>query len=190
MDIYEQIKQYQPANDHEQADKNIILKYMDTYPDIFERSNEFAHMTASAWVCNHSRNKILMAYHNIYKSFSWLGGHCDGNKDCLQVALKEVQEESGVTNVKPLSYDLASLEVLTVNGHYKHGKYVPSHLHLNVTYFIEADDTQPLKIKQDENSAVKWFDIDEAVETSNEEWFRENIYTKLNRKLRELNEDN
>ena len=186
MDILEQIKQYQPYNELEQRDKETIIKCMETYPDVFERSNPVVHMTASAWVTNKDHTKILMAYHNIYDSFSWLGGHCDGEKDCLKVALKEVQEESGIMNVKPLSEDILSIEALTVNGHYKKGKYVSSHLHLNVTYLIEADDTQELKVKEDENSAVKWFDIDEAVEASNEKWFRDNVYSKLNKKMREI----
>ena len=186
MDIVEQIKKYTPYNELEERDKQLILKCIDTYPDIFERDNVVAHMTASAWVTNKDRNKILMAYHNIYKSFSWLGGHCDGERDCLKVALKEVKEESGIGNVKPISEDIISLEVLTVDGHYKKGKYVSSHLHLNVTYLIEADDSEELKIKEDENSAVQWFGIDEAIEASNEKWFKDNIYSKLNEKLRAM----
>lgn len=185
MDIVQQIEQYKPYNELEERDKEIILKCINTYPDIFERSNPVAHMTASAWVVNKQRNKVLMAYHNIYKSFSWLGGHCDGDKDCLSVALREVKEESGIENLKAVSKDIFSIESLTVDGHYKKGKYVSSHLHLNVTYLIEADDSEPLRIKEDENSAVKWFDVDEAVEASNEPWFRENVYRKLNKKMRE-----
>ena len=183
MDIVEQLRNYEPYNELETKDKEAILKCIDTYPDIFERSNPVAHMTASAWIVNKDRTKILMAYHNIYKSFSWLGGHCDGERDCLKVALKEVKEESGIQNVKPVSEEILSIEALTVDGHYKHGEYVASHLHLNVTYLIEADDSEPLKIKEDENSAVKWFDVDKAVEASNEEWFRNNVYSKLNRKM-------
>lgn len=186
MDVVQQIKQYKPYNELEERDKESMLKCIETFPDIFERSNTLAHMTASAWVTNKDHTKILMAYHNIYKSFSWLGGHCDGERDCLKVALKEVQEESGIKNVRPLSEDIMSLEVLTVDGHYKHGKYVSCHIHLNVTYLIEADDSEELKVKEDENSAVKWFGIDEAVEASNEPWFRENVYSKLNKKMREI----
>ena len=186
MDIYEQIKQYVPYNELEQRDKETILKCMETYPNIFERSNCVAHMTASAWVTNKDRNKILMAYHNIYNSFSWLGGHCDGDKDCLKVAIREVQEESGIKNVKAISEDILSIEALTVDGHYKHGEYVSSHLHLNVTYLLEADDSEQLVVKEDENSAVKWFDVDEAVEASNEKWFRDNVYSKLNEKMRRM----
>ena len=186
MDIVEQLRNYNPYNEIECRDKEVILKLIDTYPDIFERSNPVAHMTASAWIVNKDRTKILMAYHNIYKSFSWLGGHCDGERDCLKVALKEVQEESGIKNVKPVSEDILSIEALTVDGHYKHGKYVASHLHLNVTYLIEADDSEPLKVKEDENSAVKWFGVKEAVEASNEKWFRDNVYSKLNEKMEKI----
>lgn len=186
MSIIEEIKGYIPYNELEERDKEVIIKCLETYPDIFYRSNPVAHMTASAWVINPSRDKILMAYHNIYGSFSWLGGHCDGETDCLKVALREVQEESGIQNVRALSDKILSLEALTVNGHYKKGKFVSSHLHLNVTYLIEADDKEVLHIKEDENSAVQWFDIDKVVEASNEKWFRDNVYSKLNEKMREF----
>ena len=93
-------------------------------------------------------------------------------------------EESGLASVRPVSEDLFSLEILTVDGHEKRGRYVPSHLHLNVTYLLEADDTETLAVKPDENSAVGWFGLDEAVAASSEPWFRERIYAKLNAKLR------
>ena len=74
--------------------------------------------------------------------------------------------------------------MLTVDGHIKHGQYVPSHLHLNVTYLLEADTGDTLTAKPDENSGVRCFPIGEAAAASNEPWFREHIYGKLNAKLR------
>lgn len=186
MAILDDIRAYKPYNVQEEIDSKTIIEMIEKYDDIFYRDNLIAHMTASAWVTNKSRDKILMAYHNIYKSFSWLGGHCDGQQDCLKVAIKEVQEESGINNVVPISKDIFSLEVLSVNSHIKKGKYVPTHLHLNVTYLLEADDTEELKVKEDENSAVCWFDIDKAIYQSNEKWFIDNIYSKLNNKLKEI----
>ena len=190
MKIQEEIKNYNPYNENEAKDKELILECINTFPDIFYRTNKIAHMTASAWVTNKNHTKILMAYHNIYKSFSWLGGHCDGNENCLEVAINEVKEESGINNVKAISDKIFSIEALTVDGHIKNGEYVPCHLHLNVTYLLEADDSEELIVKEDENSAVEWFDIDKAVDASNEEWFRNNVYSKLNRKLREYYENN
>ena len=75
------------------------------------------------------------------------------------------------------------MEILTVDGHEKRGVYVPSHLHLNVTYLLQADPEAPLSKKADENSAVAWFPAGEAVEASSEPWFRERIYPKLNEKM-------
>jgi len=190
VDILEAIKQYKPYNNQEEADKNNIIKLMQEYDDIFDRSNLIAHMTSSAWVVNKTHDKVLMAYHNIYNSYAWLGGHNDGDRDCLKVAIKEVKEESGINNVKPIDENIFSLEVLSVDSHMKKGKYVPTHLHLNVTYLLEADENENVHIKEDENSAVAWFKLDEALEKSNEEWFKENIYKKLNKKLREYYEKN
>ena len=97
--------------------------------------------------------------------------------------LKEAQEESGIRHVKPVSEKIYSLEVLTVDGHVKKGAYVSSHLHLNVTYLLQAEETDALHIKEDENSNVAWFPLEEAVAASTEPWFQEHIYCKLNEKL-------
>ena len=188
MNIYDQIRHYEPFNIQEEKDKTNILAFLDTYENAFYRENELAHMTASAWVVNEKMDMVLMVYHKIYDSWSWLGGHCDGDEDCLRVALKEVKEESGIEHVKALSDEIFSLEVLTVDSHYKKGIYVPTHLHLNVTYLLQADDHDPLIIKEDENSNVAWFGLDEALQRSTEKWFVENIYAKLNQKLRMMYE--
>ena len=87
----------------------------------FSRENTVAHITASAWVVNKERSKVLMAYHNIYNSWSWLGEHADGETDLLSVAVREVKEEAGISNVRPISDEIFSLESLTVDGHVKKG---------------------------------------------------------------------
>lgn len=179
-----QLEGYAPWNEQEARDKAVLLTMLRSGRDLWTRENETAHLTASAWVTDPTRTRVLMCYHNIYHSWSWLGGHADGDRDLLGVALREVGEESGLASVRPVSEDLFSLEILTVDGHEKRGRYVPSHLHLNVTYLLEADDTETLAVKPDENSAVGWFGLDEAVAASSEPWFRERIYAKLNAKLR------
>lgn len=183
-DLIEQIERYQPWNEQEEKDKALILRCLREQEDIFLRENPWAHMTASAWIVNPRRTKALMAYHNIYHSWSWLGGHADGEEDLLKVALKEVREESGIRRARAVTGEIYSLEALTVDGHLKRGAYVSSHLHLNVTYLIEAPEEEMLVTKPDENSGVAWFGLEEAVEASSEPWFREHIYGKLNEKLK------
>ena len=183
MDLLRQLEEYRPFNEQEERDRNIIIRCLKEEKDIFTRDNAMAHMTASAWVVNRQRTKVLMAYHNIYQSWSWLGGHADGEQDLLQVAVREVKEESGLKQVRPVSDAVYSMEILTVDGHVKKGAYVPSHLHLNVTYLLEAEEGEGLHIKEDENSGVAWFLPGDAVLASTEPWMRERVYRKLNEKI-------
>ena len=183
MSIRDDIARYAPFNEQEARDKAVILDFMDRHGDAFLRSNLTAHMTASAWVVNAARDRVLMVYHKIYDSWSWTGGHADGEEDLLSVAIREVREETGVQSVRPVSEEIYSLEILTVDGHEKRGEYVPSHLHLNVTYLLEADEHEALRICEAENSGVRWFTLDGALQASTEPWFVARIYKKLNEKL-------
>lgn len=184
VDLQKKIEKYKPYNEQEEKDKQTMIRYINTFDNILTRENEFAHFTASSWAVNKERTKVLMIYHNIYQSWSWTGGHSDGEADLLKVAIKELKEETGVQDVKVLNNgDIFSLEILTVDGHVKRGNYVSSHLHLNLTYLLEVDEKEILHIKEDENSGVKWVPIEEAKHVSKETWIKENIYTKLNEKL-------
>ena len=186
QELLDEIAAYHPFNEKEERDKNLIFQWIEQHEDAFSRENTVAHVTASAWMVNKDRSKVLMVYHNIYNSWSWLGGHADGETDLLSVAIREVKEEAGISNVLPVSEDIFSLESLTVDGHWKNGKYVSSHLHFNVTYLLEADSEEAVSIKADENSGVAWFAPEEALAKSTEPWFVEHVYTKLIEKAKQL----
>ena len=144
--LIRQIENYPPFNEQEEKDKALILGWISNNENAFSRENTVAHITASAWVVNKDRSKVLMVYHNIYNSWSWMGGHADGETDLLSVAIWEVKEEAGISNVRPVSEEIFSLESLTVDGHVKKGNYVSSHLHLNITYLLEADSEEQLSL--------------------------------------------
>ena len=80
QELLNQIEYYTPFNEQEETDKQLILNWIRNNTNAFSRENTVAHMTASAWVVNQDKSKILMVYHNIYNSWSWLGGHADGEK--------------------------------------------------------------------------------------------------------------
>ncbi|MFA9559028.1 NUDIX hydrolase [Evansella sp. AB-rgal1] len=174
----ESIENYAAWNEQEEKDKEITLSCLETYSNVLTRENELVHITSSAFVVNKTRDKALMVHHNIYNSWSWTGGHADGEEDLLFVAMKEVKEETGITYVKPVSEDIISLDILPVFGHQKRGKYVAPHLHINVAYLLEADEHEPLVVKPDENSNVQWIPLAELDSYSDEPHMKE-VYKKI-----------
>ncbi len=172
---------YRPCCLQEAKDKDLMLKYIDQYPDILSRQNELAHFTASSWIVNHQKTKVLMVYHNIFNSWSWTGGHADGEADLCTVALREAYEETGIF-IPMYSNDIFSIEAVSVLGHMKNNGWVSAHVHLNLTYVFFADDSLPLQIKPDENSGVEWFPIEQVVSASTEPEMQ-GIYQKLNNKV-------
>ena len=178
-----EIERFVPLCEQERQDKEIMLHFLRTNPDAYERSNSMAHMTASSWVISPDGRHVVMVYHNIYGSWSWTGGHADGDSDLLAVAIREAQEETGLRHLQPVGEGLISLECLTVDGHEKKGKYVSSHIHHNVTYLLRAGD-EDLQEKPDENSGVAWFTPEEALAASTEPWMVERVYRKLNERAK------
>lgn len=240
MALYQDIASYHPFNEQEAADRHVMLRVLKTNRFCFDRKSQ-AHFTCSAWVVNPEITQTIMVFHNIYNSWSWIGGHADGCSDLAAVALRELREETGVeharivspwecvdrpsrrpnadkkakasaneisnemASAKEISNETASankipnevvnasapsptsplfsLEVLTVDGHEKNNRYISSHLHLNVTYLVEVDPSEALRVKPDENSGVKWVSLDQVLNMSDEPWIRERIYAKLLAKL-------
>lgn len=179
QDWRKEVELYIPKDAREESEKREILTLMEREGDrLLLRECSYAHMTASSVIVNRNRTKMLMAFHKIYQSWAWTGGHADGDGDFEAVARREAQEETGIQNLKKLGAGAASLEVLPVWAHQKHGQMVASHLHLNISYLFEADDTLPLRIAEDEKSAVGWIPIAQL-----EEYVREKdmmpIYQKL-----------
>ena len=183
MDIVKELEAFVPYNDQERSDREIMLSSIEKYPDIFTRENELAHFTASAWIINPARNKILMAYHKIFDEWAWCGGHADGERDLLAVARREVEEETGVSSMKLLSDGIYAIETVPVDFHYRRGVFVSSHLHLDVCYLFEVSEDERLRANEVENTGVKWIPIERSVEQTKEAKMIP-VYTKLNEKLK------
>ena len=179
MRLFDIITNYKPMNQQEEYDRNQMLQFMKNNANYLDRENQIGHFTASMWTVNKERTKTLMVYHNLYDSWSWIGGHADGMENLFEVALKELREETGIKTVRLVTEDIFSLETLSVNGHMRKGVWVPSHLHFNLTFLAEAEEIEELAVKEDENSAVKLWTFEEALKVSTEQWMIENIYKKL-----------
>lgn len=159
--IHNILENYLPINEQEILDQKNILNYLQIFDNLLIRENTLAHFTSSAFIVNKTFDKVLFVYHNIYQSWGWTGGHMDGATDFIQVAEKEAKEETGLNKLTLLSSEIASLDILEVPGHKKNGLYVSPHIHLSLAYIFIADETHPIKIKPDENSAINWISFNE-----------------------------
>lgn len=181
MTWQEKLLQYIPTNDQEVSDLQSFEYAFQHFGDVLTRENPIAHMTVSAFVVNKQRTHVLMAYHNIYDSWAWTGGHADGEYDFLAVALREVKEETGVDAIV-LQQEPISIEQLSVLAHIKREKFVSEHLHMNVTYLLEADDQAHLVVCAEENSDVAWIPFSEISSYCNEKHMLP-IYQKIINKI-------
>ncbi len=183
MALIDDVFAFVPECDQEVADRALMLDRLEHDPEVALRGS-LAHLTASAWTVDAAGERTLLCYHNIYNSWSWVGGHADGDFDLAAVAARELEEETGVAGARLVSEGLGegailSVEALPVAGHVKRGSYVSSHVHLNATYLFVADPSEPLREKPDENSGLRWVSIDDVCKLSNEPWMCERVYAKL-----------
>ena len=179
--LKEQIENYIPFDEQEQIDKEQFLEFINKFDDVLTRKNIFGHFTASAFVVNKDRTKMVVVYHIINDGWTYPGGHADGIEDLLSVAVREVEEETGL-KVKVLDNNIYSIQSAPVKGHIKRGKYVSAHLHLDVLYIMEADDTIPLVYREDESKGIKWIPFEEADNETMCDFIRP-IHKKLIKKL-------
>ena len=181
----EMLKNYIPYNEQEEKDLSMIINAEEIFKNILTRENEFCHLTASAFIVNKARTKVLCIFHNIYNSWGWVGGHADGDDDMLYVAQKETKEETSLKNFKAVLNTPISIEILPVQGHVKRGKFVSSHTHLNITYLLEADEDECIQILEEENSDIGWLKFDELLEKASEPHMIP-VYKKIIEKIQKL----
>ena len=188
MNFREQMRNYIPFNGEEESIKNYTLKWIDTFDDVLTRENEFAHFASSAFVVNKERTKMLVVYHNIYDAWIFPGGHADGEENLLSVAVREVEEETGL-KTKVLDDSIFAISASPIIGHIKRGKYVPAHTHLDVVYLLEANDKEMLVFREDESKGVKWITFEEAIGDNIVDFIRP-VHKRLIEKLNKIESTN
>lgn len=185
MSLREDIFDYKAESEAEEGDKQAFLQFLSAFNEnVYTRDNLVGHITASAFVVNKERTKVLMAFHNTFKNWSWLGGHADGDKDLLTVAIRETKEESGASDVRAIITEPVDINICEVFPHIKRGKYVNTHLHYNPTYLLEVDENEKICREPDENQAVGWIKFEDIVEKCKEEQMIP-YYLRIVKKIRE-----
>lgn len=167
--LREQIENYSPWNEQEITDKAAMLRFIDSFDDVVTRDNIFGHFTASAFVVNDYRTHALMLHHNIMGDYIYPGGHADGEYDLYSVALREVEEETGLKVEPMFEKEIYAIQAAPVKGHVKNGKYVPAHIHYDVLFMFKAknEDMDKIRVLASENTSVEWWELCDTYENQN-----------------------
>ncbi len=182
--LYTEISRFMPYNREEAAAKQTLLARLEKHGEaMLRRDCEAGHITCSGFILSPDLRETLMAYHLIYGSVGWTGGHADGDADLSGVAVREAVEETSAVQVHLLSRQILSIDILPVPPHEKHGKPVAPHLHYNVTYGLIVPKNQKFKEKPDENRNVMWLKTEDMAKYVTEPQMLP-IYEKLVERMR------
>lgn len=141
-----------------------IVEFVNEHSDSLHRSQALGHLTGSAWIVDPSRTRTLLTHHS--KLDKWLqpGGHADGDPDLSAVAMREANEETGVTGLR-----LVSPQIYDVDQHWIPARgETEGHWHLDIRFMIEADPSIPFVVT-DESHDLAWVSLDAVAGLNPEE---------------------
>jgi 8-oxo-dGTP pyrophosphatase MutT (NUDIX family) len=156
-DLAERFSRYaQRWPEEAEAAGEFIALLADT-EDPFIRERLTGHFTASAWLVDGPGERLLMTHHRKLDRWLQLGGHADGDRDLAAVALREAEEESGLTDLVVMP------EVFDLDRHWIPERVdVPGHWHYDVRYVVRTTSSEDFVVS-DESHALAWRDIDDLL---------------------------
>ncbi len=119
------------------------------------------HITTSAWIVSQESGAALFTHHRKLGRWLQLGGHTDGETDVIASAIREAEEESGLSRFRALPRD-GGPEILDIDVHVIPARgHEPAHEHHDVRFLLEVSEKQPISAQEAESLAVRWFTRDE-----------------------------
>jgi 8-oxo-dGTP pyrophosphatase MutT (NUDIX family) len=163
------LHQHQPADPNEQAMTEATIAFVEQHPDCFERSLLIGHVTGSAWVVSPDRQQVVLIHHRKLDRWFQPGGHADGDSNVARVALKEAEEETGLTALKLIHPTDEPAPIFDVDVHtIPARREVPAHLHYDIRFLVEADPKKAF-VKNEETQDIQWIFLDKLNDYTDEQ---------------------
>lgn len=151
------LQSYKTAFTEEQIFIAPFLELLD-HKDCFERTHLPGHITGSAWIINREKTKTLLVHHAKLNKWVQPGGHADGDENVMRVALREVEEETGLSHLKPAT-DIFDVDIHIIPER----KEFPTHFHYDIRFMVTGDDREPLVVSE-ESHDVRWINLSDLEE--------------------------
>lgn len=162
-------------NDQHQS-RDEIINFICNNENCFDRELNIGHITGSAWLLNKQGNKALLMHHA--KLDKWLqpGGHADGNSDIISVAIKEAQEESGISSIELIYKNIFDIDIHLIPKNSKE----EAHYHYDIRFLLQVTSEEELK-QNSESKELKWFSFEEISTFTKEE-----SILRMNKKIKKF----
>jgi len=129
-----------------------FLKFARDHVDCCERTLAVGHFTGSAWLVSADNARVLLTHHRKLDRWLQLGGHADGDGDLAAVALREAEEESGLSGLT-LEGGIFDLDrhLIPARGD------EPAHWHYDVRFVVRAS-SEAFEVSEESHS-LAWKSI-------------------------------
>lgn len=153
----------QRHREHEEVAREFLTLLDEGGVDPFTRERLAGHFTGSAWLVSVDGQRALLTHHRKLQRWLQLGGHADGDHDLTAVALREAEEESGLSGLA-----LASTEIFDLDRHWiPERKDVPGHWHYDVRYVVVAGSNEQFVVSE-ESLELAWRPVAEIASDEDE----------------------
>jgi len=147
------LDRYRPPDEPQRDIRDRMVAFVRANERCFDRRLPEGHVTASAWLVNAPTTHALLTHHRKLEKWLQLGGHADGETDPLQIALREIREESGLERLVPLLggqvFDVDIHPIPAIDD-------VPVHAHYDVRFLVKQAGDEALRLGE-ESHALTWF---------------------------------
>lgn len=169
------LQDYAAQNPTEQAVVARIRAFVQAHADCFERSCPPGHITGSAWLVSADGRRVLLTHHRKLNRWLQPGGHADGDPRIEQVALREAEEESGLSGLY-----LPDLRIFDVDIHRIPARGAePAHDHLDIRFVVRAGADERYQVSE-ESHDLAWVtveallaeDVEPSIRRMAEKWLQ------------------
>lgn len=144
------------ASAEQAAQAHRIIEFINTSPAPWQRTTFAGHLTASAWITDPARQRVLLLHHK--KLGQWLqpGGHIDDDDASVaHAALREAQEETGLRDLQFAGLNNSAIYDVDVHRIPARADE-PAHFHYDIRFWFVTPD-EGLTLNRDESHAIQWF---------------------------------